>query len=158
MRQCLHPPMPSPLAAQPSLTHQSHRHLAQRPGAPTCGRPYDRVVHLLMLPTGVDAGARGPSSVRREYPTPSGVGGARPCLHRGFETSPTEVSTADLVLTALPYNYALVCNISRQRYLYVVETAPVNTMGLTRALAISALFFSAKLHTTYNVWCGNSST
>ena len=34
-----------------------------------------------MLPTGVDAGARGPSSVRREYPAPSGVGGARPCLH-----------------------------------------------------------------------------
>ena len=87
-QQCLHRTTPSPLAAQPSLKQQSHKHAAPRPGAPTYGLPFDRVMHLLMLPTGVDAGARGPSSVRREYPAPSGVGGARPCLHRVPETSP----------------------------------------------------------------------
>ena len=45
------------------------------------GLPLGRAMYLVMLPTGVDAGARGPSSMRREYPAPSGVGGARSCLH-----------------------------------------------------------------------------
>ena len=57
-----------------------------------------------MLPTGVDAGARGPSSVRREYPAPSGVGGARPCLHSngGLYQLGARISFAAQSMTELP--------------------------------------------------------